>query len=225
MNQNLINTVILAGVFLVLFATAEWLYHKKNVHPELTRKYVHLSTGLLTMLFPPLIGNHWLVLILCTSFLLILIVSQVFNLLPSINGVKRLTRGSFLFPVVVYICYLTYQYYEQHSFYYLPILVLAFADPAAALAGKKYRWKPYVILGHTKTISGSLAFILVAFLISFCLLIMQQKTDVPIAFITALAVAMVSVFAEAFSHNGWDNFTIPMSALLILISLKEFYLT
>ncbi len=224
MNQNLINTIILAGVFLVLFATAEWLYHVKKVHPELTRKYVHLSTGLLTMLFPPLIENHWLVMLLCASFLLILIISQIFNLLPSINGVKRLTRGSFLFPIVVYICYLVYQYYDQHSFYYLPILVLAFADPAAALAGKKYRWKPYVILGHTKTVAGSLAFIFVAFLISFALLILQQKTGVSVAIITAISVALVSVFAEAFSHNGWDNFTIPMSALLVLISLKEFYI-
>ncbi len=224
MNQNLLNTIILALVFLVLFATSEWLYHKKKVHAELTRKYVHLSTGLLTMLFPPLLKNHWLVLLLCSSFLVILIASQIFNLLPSINGVKRKTRGSFLFPVVVYVCYITYQYYGQHSFYYLPILVLAFADPAAALAGKKYRWKPYVILGHTKTVAGSLAFIAVAFLISFILLILQQKTGISIAVVTAVAVAMVSVFAEAFSHNGWDNFTIPMSALLVLISLKEFYL-
>ena len=105
MSWNLINTIILAGVFLVLFASAEWMYHIKKVRVEMTRKYVHLMTGLLTMFFPPMIGNHWLVLFLCGSFLVILLVSLQFNLLPSINAVKRKTQGSLLYPVIVYCCY------------------------------------------------------------------------------------------------------------------------
>ena len=72
MNENILHTIFLAGVFLILFASAELLYHKFKVKAEITRNYVHIITGLLTMLVPPLIENHWLVMALSGSFLIIL---------------------------------------------------------------------------------------------------------------------------------------------------------
>ena len=219
MSFSILNTLLLGVAFLALFASAEWLHIKKGVKAEISRKYVHLSTGILTMLFPPLIGNHWLILVLCASFLLILIASKIWNLLPSINAVDRITRGSFLYPIIVYSCYLIYQHYGQYMFYYIPILVLALADPVAALVGKKYCWKPYTVLGQTKTICGSLGFVVVAFFT--CMVLLVSLEELTLSNTISLSVSLATVIAEAFTHNGWDNLTIPASAVMVLMLFKE----
>ncbi|MEN0047927.1 MAG: phosphatidate cytidylyltransferase, partial [Bacteroidota bacterium] len=150
----MLNILYLALAFLALFASAEWLYHKRGVKAEVTRKYVHIATGLLTMLFPLMLENHWLVLLLCGSFLLILIASLRFNLLPSINAVDRKTSGSLMYPIIVYGCYLVYSRYDQFMFYYIPILILALCDPIAAFVGMNYPVGKYQTFGKTKTWSG-----------------------------------------------------------------------
>ena len=44
MSPDVLNTFIMAGAFLVLFASAELMYHRFGVAAEVTRKYVHLLT-------------------------------------------------------------------------------------------------------------------------------------------------------------------------------------
>jgi dolichol kinase len=223
MNENITNTIYLAGVFLVLFASAEILYHKFNVKAEITRKIVHVSTGLLTMLFPPLIENHWLVLLLCSSFFIILMLSIALKLLPSINAVDRKTRGSILYPVIVYGCFLLYGHYGQLMIYYIPILILAISDPIAALVGKNWpKWK-YKTFGQTKTLSGSAGFLISSLII--CLSLFMGLESIPFnkAIAISFGVAIVTTIAEAVSHRGYDNLTIPVGALCVLIFFNYYY--
>ncbi|MBI3239032.1 MAG: phosphatidate cytidylyltransferase, partial [Flavobacteriia bacterium] len=62
MTTDWINAAILSVSFLALFGIAELLYHFAHVKVELTRKLVHLGTGVLTLLFPLMLSNHWFVL-------------------------------------------------------------------------------------------------------------------------------------------------------------------
>ena len=219
LTESLLHTACLAGAYAALFGSAEWLYHRLRTVAEVTRKYVHIVTGLLTLLFPPLIGNHWLVGGLCGGFLLILFASLRFGWLPSINGVDRQTRGSLLYPITVYACYLAYALFDNASFYYLPILVLALADPVAALLGKAYPRGRYRLLGHTKTLSGSLAFFGVALLVGSVVLLPQSYPITQVVY-TALGVATATTLAEAVSHKGYDNLTIPLAAAVALALLN-----
>ena len=217
MNENIIHTLILGGLFLVLFGFAEFLYHKLKVNAELTRKTVHLGTGLLTLLFPLWLDNHWFVLALCSSFLLILLLSLKFNLLPSINGVNRKTRGSVLFPMIVYGCFLVYNHYGSLVYFYVPILILAICDPIAALVGKKFQIGKYKILGHTKTLIGSAGFCVSAFVVTA--IGMSLLTQIPLSqnLGYSFVIAISTTIAEALSQKGYDNFTIPVTAISLLI--------
>jgi phytol kinase len=223
MSTNLIHTIYLAAAFLVLFTSAEVLYHKFNVKAELTRKYVHFATGILTMLFPPLIQNHWLVLMLCGSFYVILLITMSLKLLPSIHAVERKTRGSVLYPIIVYGCFLVYQYFNELSLFYIPILILAISDPIAALVGKSFPLGPYTVFGKTKTLSGSLAFLLSAFLLCLSLFIGLNSMLLHKAIIISLTVAVASSIAEALTHKGFDNLSIPASAISVLILFYDYY--
>ncbi len=220
MSQSVINMIILGGAFLVLFASAELMYHKFGVKAEVTRKYVHLLTGLLTMFFPPMLDNHWFVLALCGSFLGILIGSMILNLLPSINAVDRVTRGSLLYPVVVYGCFLAFNYYGQFVFYYIPILILAICDPVAALMGKRWPISPYKIFGTTKTMMGSTSFFIVAVIASFVLFVGIDEAPIFEAIVLSIGIALVTTIAEAATGKGYDNISIPASAMALLLVAK-----
>ena len=72
MSTNLINTGILGLVFLLLFVLSEVLYRYFNLRAEWTRKMVHILTGFFAMSFRLLIGDHWIVMALCTVFFVVL---------------------------------------------------------------------------------------------------------------------------------------------------------
>lgn len=220
MNSDLLNTIILAGAFLCLFSVAEFLFHFLKVKVELTRKLVHLGTGVLTLLFPLMLDNHWLVLLLCSSFALILVLSLKYNLLKSINAIDRESVGSIAYPVAVYITYLFYDNYRpNYIYFYLPILILAICDPLAALLGKKFPLGKYKVGKETKTIMGSSAFFVSAFSV-YVFLFSLLNMSVLITY--ALIISIVATITEALSKKGFDNITIPFSVIICLYIFAQF---
>jgi phytol kinase len=220
MKNDIIDSIILSGAFLILFGTAEVLYHYFKVKVELTRKIVHLGTGLLTMLFPIMLNSHWWVLMLCSSFAVILIISLKYNLLKSVNAIERESVGSIAFPVSVYGCYLAFTYFDhQYVYFYLPILILAICDPIAALTGKRWPRGRYKFNGSNKTLMGSAMFFLSAFILIITLSLMGHTMTRVVS--RGFAIALVSTISEAVSGKGYDNITIPVSVLgsLIIIDI------
>jgi len=214
------NMIWLGCCFLALFGVSELLYHKFKVHVEVTRKISHVGTGILTLAFPLFLQNQWSVFLLCFSFLLILIFSLKFNFLPSINAIDRASYGSLLYPVAVYLSFLVYQYVGHQSvFFYLPVLTLAICDPIAAFIGKKRPLGRY--RNGLKTLVGSFAFFLSAFILAYALLIMLvDAMDYFLAFRFAFALSLVATIMEAISSRGFDNLTIPLgvgTTLLLIL--------
>ncbi len=224
MKEDIINSIILSGAFLSLFAIAEVLYHYLKVKAELTRKLVHFGTGLLSLLFPLMLSNHWFVLTLCASFALILIASLKFNLLKSINAIDRKSYGSLCYPLAVYSCFLIQSWYGKQSnfyggylIYYLPLLILAISDPMAALVGKRWAWMPFKVGKGTKTMAGTMAFFGSAFVISLIAFFAFQITlSMEFLVVSCLLIALITAISEAISRNGFDNLFIPLSGSIVI---------
>lgn len=221
MNPQFIIVLQLTGLFSFLFIIGEVFYRVLKVKVELTRKFAHLSSGLVTLLFPVLLTELWQAAIISLSFLVLLLFSFRWNILPSINNVSRKTYGSILFPVSVFMCFLFFHYlkgqaglhFHPYFYFYLPMLVLAISDPLAALVGKHFNIKE---IG--KTITGSLAFAISSFALG-CLLMAFYSYDgiaIGLLMLYAATASFVSTFAERYSKLGWDNFTIPASLVLLL---------
>ncbi len=222
MKRYLFVPFLLSFTFLALFGLAEYLYRVRKIRAEITRKLVHVGTGLLTLLFPILLTDHWQVLFLCGSFLLLLLASWQYQWLPSINAIDRFSYGSLLFPVAVYGCYLAYAHANQGLImFYLPVLTLAICDPLAALVGKRFPYGRFQIGKSRKTLSGSLAFFFSCAVLSLTLLFALLPNASPawhtVVYSLVLAVCVTNV--EAVSGSGLDNFTIPLSVIVILIVL------
>jgi dolichol kinase len=216
---------ILAGLFLSLFGIAEILYHFFKVKAELTRKLVHIGTGLLTFLFPVMLGNHWFVLILCFVFTILLIISIRVKWFPSIHAIDRDSVGSLAYPVAVYGCYLAYDYFHQNYIYfYLPILILAICDPLAALFGKRWPYGKYKIGMDNKTLMGSTAFFLSAVILTLVFFFFPrvEKSTLELIF-HSIFIAFVAALIEAFSKRGYDNLSIPASVLFCIIITERYF--
>lgn len=224
MTESIKNMILLGGIFLLLFTIAEILYRKWNCNAEVTRKIVHIASGIITLFFPAMLGNHWLVLILCTAFLILLVASMRWNLLPSINGVNRTTVGSILFPITVCVCYFIAKLNNNFTLYFIPILILSICDPIAAFVGKRWPWKKFTSFKQTKTISGSIAFLISATITSLFLFAILFDTTLPRAFLLALVVGVTSSFTEGISHGGYDNISIPISVIIVILIFQNLQL-
>jgi len=202
-------------LFLVLFLTSEIMYHALKFKVEISRKFVHFTSGIICLSFPFYINNHWIVLALCLGFLILLFASQKLSLLKSINNIDRKSYGSLLFPVSVYCCFLAFQYHENEKIYfYLPILILAICDPLASLVGKKYPFFKYKNGSDYKTISGSLAFFLSSFFIVFISFNRMEISFLDLL-LQSFCISIVGTLVETFSRKGTDNLFIPIAILLV----------
>lgn len=166
-----------------------------------------------------LLHNQWFVLLLCTSFGIILIASLRFQFLKSVNAIERESIGSIAYPVSVYGCYLVFDYFnQQYLYFYLPVLILAVCDPLATLIGEKWPMGKYNNGRDNKTLMGSSMFLLSAWIIIFSLFLLSGAELSTVKMIAiSLFIAIFSCITEAFSRKGYDNLTIPASVLVGLI--------
>ncbi len=217
------NTIIAiyAGVFLLLFMSAEVAYRFLGVKAEVTRKYVHISTGLLTLGFPFFIGSLAGVILLCAGFTVVLLVARRFGLLPAIDGVKRKTYGSVLYPLAIVLSFTAYRHFGSPVFYFVPVLILALSDPLAAWAGHRIPLGRYRIFKHRKSWGGSSAFAVSAALTTWVVLTFAGDFGVGQRALYAVVLGLITSVIEAASSKGWDNLTIPVGAIGSLALLQS----
>ena len=144
----------------------------------------------------------------------VFVVTQRLRILPSLHGVARQSRGSEYYPLALFLTFVLA--YDQPALYISAVLVLAVADAFAALVGVRYGSIHYEVEDSTKSLEGSLIFLVVAFLaIHLPLLLM---TDLPPAgtVLAALLVATLVTMFEAVSLHGADNLFVPIGVVFCL---------
>lgn len=212
--------LIYSALYLALFGFTDFLYHKLKVKVDYTRKLVHISTGIIALTFPIYLESIWEVAALCSSFLVLMFLSEKYRWFKSITAVERKSYGSWLFALIVLICF-TLMNYSSPEYYFLPILVLTIGDPLAAFVGKKLNFIPLYFFGHKKTIGGSLTFFIACFLLIFFYDIfcnfygfhsITRIDSIP----NILVITLVATVAELVSTKGWDNLSIPLSVITML---------
>ena len=208
---------IFAFSFLCLFGVGEILKEKLKIESEYTRKLIHLITGLIVLLFPFYFSNPISVFLLCSSFLILLSMSKKHKMLNSINGIKRKSYGSEYYPISVFICFLVYYFQQNIVYYYLPILILAIADPLAAIVGMKTQFIKFKLGGEYKTIGGSIAFIFVALIITT---LTFYSLDLKVTIGSVLIISIITTMVEAISKKGSDNLWIPISTIISIYLLN-----
>ncbi|MFO7923162.1 MAG: hypothetical protein R6U58_05680 [Bacteroidales bacterium] len=219
------NQIALALIFLIAFSLLlifnEMVYRRLGLKGEITRKFAHFTATLSTITFPFLFDDHWYVLALAIIFFILLFISRNTSHLKSIHDIERISVGSYLLPVSIYLTFLISQLLNNSFLFILPILVLAICDPLAGILGinlQEYNHKIRIFnMTLEKTWLGSLAFFVSCFIISIIALYFYEMSFDLKIFLIALAVAVAGTITEMLSWKGLDNLIIPMSVLLVLV--------
>jgi phytol kinase len=216
-------TIIFLIGFSLLLVFVELVYRRLQLKGEITRKFAHFSATLSTITFPYLFEDHWYVLALALIFFILLYGSRNNTYLRSIHDIDRISAGSYLLPVSVYLTFLVSYLLNDKFLYILPILILAICDPVAGILGinlQQYNHR-IRILGRTlnKTWLGSLSFFISCYVLCIIALYFNQQKINPETFLIALVITLVGTLAELFSWKGIDNLMIPLSVLFTMILL------
>ncbi len=214
--------LVLVGMPAALLGVLHWLRVAQHIAAEARRKAAHVIMGVLCLPVPwlPVDG-----LTVTTTAALILLALLIIRFVPQVcghfggamYGVARASVGELCFPPTVVLCYLLAQ--GNPLLYCLPIAIMTFADPMAALVGTTYRH--YVAPWHEgKTFIGSLAFFVVAAGCAALCLTIFPTPGVLAVLPAALLVALCTTLLERAARYGLDNLLVPLGAagtLLVIL--------
>lgn len=212
---ELISAAMVGCGFLLIFGAAE-LWHRLGDPPvELSRKFVHVASGLLVLAFPWIFTSRWTVLGLAAGFALLILGTRRVGMLQSIHGVSRRSEGGLFYPLAVVLLFTLA--YDERVFYLISVLALIVSDPAAALLGKVYGKTAYWVEEDRRSIEGSVSFFVTTFLIVHLPLLLMTELDRDVCVLLALHISLVVTLIEGVSLRGSDNLLIPLSAFYLLV--------
>ncbi len=223
MSQELFFSFLYTIAFAVILATGEVLHSILKVKTEYTRKFAHSTASLLSLTFPLIYDSYEYVLVMGALFFVLLLLAQHRHLLLSINDVSRKTYGGILLPVAVAGSFTVSVLLNDVRLFIIPVLLLGVSDSLAGITGYYFgeRVRKIIIykLQLNKTYLGSTVFFLTSVVISAYALYWITGSYNDKTFVTAFTVAAAAAIVEAFSSRGFDNFTVPLTALMILLVL------
>lgn len=220
MNDNVKYYIIYTILYGIILLIGEGLYRYLKVNPAWTRNFSHLTAGLVSLPYPWVFTSHWWVLLIAVQSSFILFGTRRYGFIPSHHRIAGNGVGSFLFFASIYLCFLVSFYTGQKFLFIVPILVLSISDVTASIVGRKLGKKPLNIMKRfviaNKTYAGSIAFFLSAMVVVFLLLYIYLDDDLFHASMMALVVSLAASITEAISPRGYDNFSVPLTTLIIM---------
>lgn len=191
-------TVLLVALMLAL----EALVRRRGWRHETTRRVAHVLACLYG-LFSHGVLPLWLFVLACSAFVVLLVVSRRMRVLTSVHTTRRASLGEVYLPAGIVIAALAGAFAPQEPVFSATILILALADVAAGVTGD-------LLAADSKTLRGSLAFLVVAFAIVLAC---------GFGPLLAVVVAVLATLVERVSSRGTDNLTVPLVAGALLALL------
>lgn len=177
-----------------------------NSKKELVRKGAHTGIAVVFILLAGYVSKEVLIGAGFVLFLLFALI-RLSHFSTCMHSVPRVTFGELFFALgIVATAYLAL---PNVPLFQLSMLVLALADPLAALFGMKFGTHIYTVFDEKRSLEGSF----VCFLVALVILI-SFETPVWVSLVVALLLALV----EAFSLRGSDNLFLPTGTVLLLQS-------
>jgi phytol kinase len=219
MNPAATVAVVASGLAALLGALA-WAGRRLDWPPELRRKAAHIALGLGCAAFPWIFISPtpvWtLAALACTGLALLrLRAARASTLGSALHDVDRRSWGELVFPLAVALVF--HASAGRWELYVPPLLVLALADAAGALIGRRFGRHPLRMEGaQRKSLEGSLAVFAVAAPCVALPLALFAGWSWPLALAVALLVAGLAALIEGVAIEGLDNLFLPLLAFAVL---------
>lgn len=200
--MTLIVTVLV--IFLLLLINEVWWRHS-HTHGELNRKFVHITVGSFVAVWPFFLEWNQIKL-LSVAFIIVVLISKQLKIFQAIHSIQRPTNGEIFFAVAVGLT----AFITQNEWIYLAaILQMSLADGFAAIVGTSRfgNGTRYTVLGHPKSITGTLTFFVVSVAILF---VFVQGSNIYLSVPVIASLAVIASILENFGTEGIDNLLVPL---------------
>lgn len=212
---------IFGGIFLsfigVLILISELIRKRFNGKPEITRKIVHVTTGLFILITPFVFDSSHPILAIALIFIPLNYTAVKIELFKSMHATERKSYGTIYYPISFFI--LTLLLWDNYKVILITsILILALADAMAAIVGTNVRQpRRYTFGGEQKSIEGSVTMFITSFVIVVtCLNLLSFIDSIDVSFAYSLWIAFITAViastCESVSYKGSDNLTVPLGA-------------
>ena len=198
---------------LLILLVGEWGWDRGWWRGEWARKFVHTAIGVFVATWPFYLS--WDTIRIISILLFIgFIVAMHAKLFRSIGGIARLSFGEVLFALM--IGFLTL-FSQTKGIYAVAILHLALADSAAAVTGVRWgKSTRYRVLGQTKSLVGSSAFLAVSLALCIGFGVLHPGV-VPLGGIVTISLSATAL--EIIGVYGLDNVIVPLLVAVALSAL------
>jgi phytol kinase len=197
---------------LLILLSAEYLARRTKMHPELTRKFVHMVVGSFVAFWPFFLSWREIEM-LSAAFLIVIVASIKLTFFKSIHTTPKRAVGEISFAVVIgVLAFLS----GSKWIFMAAMLNLAIGDAMAAIIGLLWGEKnQYKVFGKTKSIAGTTAFFVVSLLIMVLYVHLSKDTANTMVL---FSVTLLATATENVAVNGTDNLIMPVLIALMLSS-------
>ena len=211
--------VLLAGLLLGVLGVLAINRARMAAYPELSRKLAHVAMGIVALTFPWLFIETGPVLAIAAAALLVLLALRTVpwlrtHVAPVLLGVRRASMGDLYFPLAAAGLFVITR--GDPVLYSIPILTLTIADALAAMVGLRYGSVYFATVDGRKSIEGSVAFLVIAFLAAHLTLLLASPLGRVECVLVAGIFAVVVTLLEAVAWGGLDNLFVPLGGYLVL---------
>ena len=215
-------SVIIVLILLLSIYLFEYFSIKKLLPKEISRKFLHIIAGTVALVAINLINDY--------SFLiaagLIASLSTFYaikkNLISGIEIQHRKSWGIFYF-CLSFTLLIIFWFEKNYWIINVAFALMVYADSLAAIVGTISGKKSYRLSSDPKTYLGSFVF----FIVSIIILAIFAKnlsyqlffTFDAITILLIISVAFTLTIVEAISSKGFDNFSVPIIASILIYFL------
>lgn len=198
----------------VALGLAELLRYVFHLKPDFTRKFIHIAVGMWAVGTVLLFQSRWMAIIPPATFILLNYISYKRDTFKAMETDDKSNLGTVYFPLA--FCVIILVFWGQPDKTVAALMPLTWGDAMAAVLGKQFGHIKYTILGHTRSVEGSVSMALFSWASVFLALWLLPPAGIVMAAGIAVVVALASTLVEAVSPWGIDNLTIPAISGLIL---------
>jgi phytol kinase len=183
---------------------SEIWWRKRKPHDEFSRKFIHITVGCFVAFWPYFLTWNQ-IFFLSGAFIAVVLISQYLNIFKAIHAVERPTWGELCFAAAVGVLAIVTR---EPAIYMVAVLHMGLADGLAAVFGTIYgKSNSYMVLGHKKSVVGSLAFLLTSWLLLIGYATISSAVINPLLLV---GIAGVATALENFAVHGLDNLLVPL---------------
>lgn len=213
--------IIVSYLYVALVIMGGKIFEKRG--KEASRKFIHIMLGNWWFIAMYFFTNVWFVALVPATFIVINYLSYKKDLIKVMERENKDGLGTVYYAVALLVLVIvSFGIFKQPALGLVPTLVMAYGDGLAAVIGKSIKSKKYKLGETKKSFAGSITmFIISTLLIGGYLWVTHstvfwQTAHWPI--VAALAGFTITAL-EAVSGKGWDNITVPVATLALLILL------